>query len=280
MNARSQPWKEEVLRKYQERQKEYDKMYEASGTKPEERNFVLDQSNEVEKFKTTDFFNSINQLNSFFINQKEKRKAIKAKIDELDKFEEENKSCLQKLSDISDTISKLEKSYNSLCLPHVSFDLESIKSIVEKHVSFYNLSTNVRSERMKLEEQLMQLTTDMKEIKELVGNVMSDSTKSEADNLETCKICFDAKISNCCAPCGHCFCGPCINKITRCALCRTQITSKIKLYLDTTESTTGNTTPAAVESSEISYRGQEIYVSSTPFVLESSLASALVGSMY
>lgn len=46
----------------------------------------------------------------------------------------------------------------------------------------------------------------------------------------SCKICMVAETDYLINPCGHCFCRACINKITKCAICRKNIKGTIKIH--------------------------------------------------
>lgn len=47
-----------------------------------------------------------------------------------------------------------------------------------------------------------------------------------------CNICSTNKINICLNPCGHTFCLLCVDNMNKCGMCRANITSKIKLYID------------------------------------------------
>lgn len=48
-----------------------------------------------------------------------------------------------------------------------------------------------------------------------------------------CKVCMDAKIETVFIPCGHCVCcNICASNVTKCPLCRTDITLQQRLYID------------------------------------------------
>jgi hypothetical protein len=52
--------------------------------------------------------------------------------------------------------------------------------------------------------------------------------------LPLCPICFDQQINMCLVPCGHTFCSECVGNNIRfqCAVCRTNITNKQKIFFN------------------------------------------------
>lgn len=53
---------------------------------------------------------------------------------------------------------------------------------------------------------------------------------NNTDDRYTCGICFDNQREIALIPCGHTFCAKCSMNITKCATCRKDIVSKLRLY--------------------------------------------------
>ena len=64
----------------------------------------------------------------------------------------------------------------------------------------------------------------------VLHDLMASTRVSKGDSLvPNCPICFDNNINICLVPCGHTFCSECDIRF-KCAICRTNILSKQKLY--------------------------------------------------
>jgi len=50
--------------------------------------------------------------------------------------------------------------------------------------------------------------------------------------INICTVCATNKIDICINPCGHTFCKLCIDKMNKCCMCRGNIISKIKIYIN------------------------------------------------
>jgi hypothetical protein len=241
--------KAEVMRLYEERMKEYDITFAASTNLP---NPAAQIEATVEKIKGADMLESLREVNNFFAEFKTKSTELKEKRDSLDKILKDSEDCQREIGKIMQTVKKLQTSYTSCAfLPKVDFNYEEVQNAINKLHFFPQVNANIDEEARKVNGDIEKLTNKMVEVRELVGNTFNDTVKNSADNLETCKICLDSKITTCCAPCGHCFCATCVSQITRCALCRTTITQKIKLYLDGSAGGGEGATTAAARSTDI-----------------------------
>jgi len=64
----------------------------------------------------------------------------------------------------------------------------------------------------------------------VLHDLMTATRVSQGDSsVPRCPVCFDNVIDTCLVPCGHTFCGECDIRF-KCAICRTNILSKQKIY--------------------------------------------------
>ena len=80
----------------------------------------------------------------------------------------------------------------------------------------------------KLENVQMNLASYIEFIKAGIHEMMGSDIKKN-----TCAICLESEVDHCLVPCGHTYCGNCIQKSANnnCMLCRAHIQKKMKLYL-------------------------------------------------
>jgi hypothetical protein len=78
---------------------------------------------------------------------------------------------------------------------------------------------NAKSEHIEKE-----LTNEKKQNREIRSNF--DSLNSSIQ----CIVCTERHIDHVVIPCGHTFCGECLQKLTHCSFCRVRINQKLKLF--------------------------------------------------
>jgi len=57
----------------------------------------------------------------------------------------------------------------------------------------------------------------------------SKKIAAQLKERQTCPICMDAKRTHCMAPCGHTYCGACIDRMPTCGICREVKQGKVQL---------------------------------------------------
>lgn len=72
---------------------------------------------------------------------------------------------------------------------------------------------------------------NVNKIIEFRKKIIDKIEKLEEKKFNKCSICFENNISRCCNPCGHTFCEVCIKNTNNCYICRSNITSKIIIYI-------------------------------------------------
>jgi len=98
-------------------------------------------------------------------------------------------------------------------------------------------STIVGQFRTTLHGMVLKYTRDLRQRIHMLQDVLHDMRHqigSDDMPVGTCPICYDAAVSHCLTPCGHCLCDACLERDTareRCFMCRTPVSQIIKLYL-------------------------------------------------
>jgi len=106
--------------------------------------------------------------------------------------------------------------------------LQSIKICNEEILKriFETKIKKVERENKKLKEENNDLFTHIRDIQR------NEILKEEQDESDArCPICLTSTKNTLCSPCGHVFCETCIQKIDICAICRTRVDTKIKIYI-------------------------------------------------
>jgi hypothetical protein len=119
-----------------------------------------------------------------------------------------------KVQDIIDTIKHLKsKNYDE---ETVEFMAKKIKQIVLR----LQESKIINELTLEVDKALNVIA----ELKTIVGNSF----------YEKSRMCFcdEYSIETALVPCGHTFCFECVDKATKCHLCRSEFTSKLKLYFN------------------------------------------------
>ena len=77
-----------------------------------------------------------------------------------------------------------------------------------------------------IENEIKKKVEIYKNLEIKVNNLNNCTTNFE------CKICMERPIDTMNLPCGHTFCGLCVNNIDECYICRKKIDNKIKIFID------------------------------------------------
>lgn len=132
--------------------------------------------------------------------------------------------------------------------------LNTLEPLDEKKKKYETSSKQYDDERVelitsymkKLEENILEVGTTLGNIDEQLcfirgffNELLNDVVPVERRMINLCSICMDKKVDKVIVPCGHTFCGNCIqqaestilNRTKKCGICRTQYTQSINLYL-------------------------------------------------
>lgn len=52
-----------------------------------------------------------------------------------------------------------------------------------------------------------------------------------SNDAESCPICMDGAKNHALIPCGHTYCGTCCAQFERCPICRTDVSSRLKIFV-------------------------------------------------
>ena len=78
-------------------------------------------------------------------------------------------------------------------------------------------------------------TKQINMIPQILNNVNTSNSITKKKERKTCIVCYDAKNTHLCVPCGHqCFCKDCSKQINelgnKCPICRANVSQIIKVY--------------------------------------------------
>lgn len=163
-------------------------------------------------------------------------KMYKTNVNNINKQTENYEEILNDMNNFRKMLKSLEEKYIGLMhkttLIHSEHKLPFIKHFGLDEETGKKFDLFVLEIENSLEKQRDLLTMNLNKInriKKFIRNGMSQE-KEQMKNI--CSICVTNKVDICINPCGHTFCQSCTNKMNRCSMCRGQITTKIKLFLD------------------------------------------------
>ena len=98
---------------------------------------------------------------------------------------------------------------------------------------------NLEKKILELGHKLGAIDEQLCFIRGFFNELLNDVVPVERRMANLCTICMDKKVDKVIVPCGHTFCGQCIqqaetttlNRTKKCGICRTQYTQAINLYL-------------------------------------------------
>ena len=179
-------------------------------------------------------FNMINKAKISIKQIREKKDEITKNITE---YEEYRNYC----EELLDGIEKLSKIYNKIndkfnCEIDNNIDFSNFipkASIIENNIlnGIKQLQTNIDNLIFDKKEELKVCYKKIDNFKSMVRKCFEN--EEEICKKNKCSICVTYTINSCLNPCGHTFCSNCINKMkNKCAMCRNNINSVIKIYLE------------------------------------------------
>jgi hypothetical protein len=172
-------------------------------------------------------------------------KQIREKKDKLTINITDYEECRDYCQELLDGIEKLLKIYKKIN-DKFNFEIDSnndFSNFITKNSNIENDTLNDTLNGIKhLQKNIDNLIFHKKEelkicykkINEFNSMVRQCFENEEEINLKNkCSVCVSYTINSCLNPCGHVFCSNCINKMkNKCAMCRTNINSVIKMYLE------------------------------------------------
>lgn len=152
--------------------------------------------------------------------------------EEIKKYENilENINCLNK------SIEKTNELYNNLLSKLDTIQIIN-KSSLAKKTSLYKIELRTNGVKNEIEEKIENLKEDFsKNLNNIIRfKQLLLKAAPEEKIRNCCNVCAENKINICINPCGHTFCQSCADKMNKCGMCRANITSKIKLYIEETQ---------------------------------------------
>ncbi|CAO3632569.1 unnamed protein product [Mucor fragilis] len=150
---------------------------------------------------------------------------------EVSKMKGENSQLKSAISDMTASFQDLASKYDRL--KGKTTDLQSeLHRSKNEHNEQSVLRINCQERLSKIELDVVHLMNDNEKLKEEVLVMLEEKSKSGKDEeLNKCRLCFTRNIEYCLIPCYHyAYCQLCAQKLTECAICRTEIFSIQKIY--------------------------------------------------
>lgn len=282
METRHDDWKKEVQRKFQERLRDYENTIEGHHSFASSETQAPLSDENIEQLKSKEMMESIGKVNNFFTNYKERNKQLNEQIQKLNAFNDKMREIELAMEHGWSEASKLNDLFydalgGTVHYANVStLNIQKAKEAIMPFMPFNDMSSTINRKLETLNAQLTEDTNKMREIRSILSNTFEDNVKNFSVKLDTCQICLEDKISTCCTPCGHCFCSTCISQINRCALCRTTITSKVKLYFNNSSDNPDASADPDSGAGVVSFDGFEETVASLAQTIDVDVAASTV----
>ncbi|KAK4517774.1 uncharacterized protein ATC70_001118 [Mucor velutinosus] len=150
---------------------------------------------------------------------------------EMSKVRNENSQLKSTINAMTTSFQDLTSKYDRLKSKTTDLQTELHRSKNE-HNEQSVLRINCQERLSKIELDVVHLMNDNEKLKEEVLVMLEEKSKSGKDEeLNKCRLCFTRNIEYCLIPCYHyAYCQLCAQKLTECAICRTEIFSVQKVY--------------------------------------------------
>ncbi|KAL9543423.1 hypothetical protein MBANPS3_008126 [Mucor bainieri] len=150
---------------------------------------------------------------------------------EVSKIRTENSQLKSTINAMATSFQDLTSKYDRLKSKTTDLQTELHRSKNE-HNEQSVLRINCQERLSKIELDVVHLMNDNEKLKEEVLVMVEEKLKSGKDEeLNKCRLCFTRNIEYCLIPCYHyAYCQLCAQKLTECAICRTEIFSIQKIY--------------------------------------------------
>ncbi|KAI8636966.1 hypothetical protein BD408DRAFT_425351 [Parasitella parasitica] len=150
---------------------------------------------------------------------------------EMDKLTNENSQLKSAIDSLTTKFDSLASKADRLKVKTADLQTELHRNKNE-HNEQNILRINCQERLSKIELDVVHLMNDNEKLKEEVLVMVEEKTKSgKDDELNKCRLCFTRNIEYCLLPCYHyAYCQLCAQKLTECAICRTEIFGIQKIY--------------------------------------------------
>lgn len=211
---------------------------------------------------------------SFFSKAKNEMSRIKKINDEITNSIKEYESFKADIIKFNDLVKKGNEIYDNLSIKSQPFNLTNKLRVDEQILLNAEIRSEIKDFEISVDDKIDQLNIKLRsnnnklaDFKKLILNC----AKNDKVDINMCNVCVTNKINICINPCGHTFCSSCIEKMnSKCGMCRGNIDSKIKIYIEN-DGDDDNTNTNSNEPE--SYLGVEGVVSTFSGGLTSHIAS-------
>lgn len=156
-------------------------------------------------------------------------------IEEINSQLKSNDDLLNDLNNLKKSMNETNKIYKNILSKayFIEYEMKNKTKLPENFystelVNLFELSkSEIEIKNEILKEELFKHIDKISKFKKLLIKASPDL---KIGNI--CGVCITNKINICMNPCGHTFCNSCADKMNNCGMCRANISSKIKLFLD------------------------------------------------
>jgi len=176
-------------------------------------------------------FLMINKAKKDIKHINEQTSKLKQMLGEYDEYKNYCKELNDGIEKIKNIYENLSKKINTNINISVKLDLNRQLFSFDFLNQIKCLENDIDTFIFKIEQELTNNYKKISDFKRLVKFCLKDDDKPQLINI--CSICVTNRINTCLNPCGHTFCLNCINKMNnKCGMCRNNIISKIKIFLE------------------------------------------------
>lgn len=152
---------------------------------------------------------------------------------------EEYNTQLIKVKDSLENVSALMDNLKKTYIVHQIDSVDSLNSLNEKIVTYLketnvSVSDVIQKKIAKTESEIYDISNKLNGLRAIIVTGVNEIIKEEDKQKKICSICFDKEVDTALVPCGHTYCKKCSEKdrsrYARCAQCRTEISSRIKIF--------------------------------------------------
>lgn len=172
----------------------------------------------------------------FFSKAKNEMSRIKKINDEITNSIKEYESFKADIIKFNDLVKKANEIYDNLSIKSQPFNLTNKLRVDEQILLNAEIRSEIKDFEISVDDKIDQLNIKLRsnnnklaDFKKLILNCV----KNDKVDINMCNVCVTNKINICINPCGHTFCSSCIEKMnSKCGMCRGNIDSKIKIYIE------------------------------------------------
>lgn len=220
--------------RYKIDENEYNMMMDKFNKLNEKYNNSVENSFSVVSEYQYDILNLKNEDLMYFLNKaKSELRTCKNNMNNINKELGNYGVFLENINNLKKSTETTNKIYDNLLLKSDTILIKNRSSLTknfylsEKEILINDLKNEIEQKIENLKEEFSKNLNFIVRFKQLL---LKASPDEKIKNY--CNICATNKINICVNPCGHTFCQSCADKMNNCGMCRGNIISKIKLYIE------------------------------------------------